>query len=190
MPNKKHYDWNLIQQDYDNGLSYRDIENKYGPTQYTISKAKKRGDLKTRSQQEACLLYFKHHPPHVMGDEARKKTSDRMSKNNPGGKSKWFEINGKRVQGTWELNFAIYCNKNKIEWERCKPWKYLKDGKEKNYTPDFYIPAKDLYIEIKGYWWGNDKEKMDAIISQHPDKKILIIEKEQYKKILEGELVW
>lgn len=71
-------------------------------------------------------------------------------------------------------------NARGIAWERCKPLKYVLDGKTKNYTPDFYLPAFDLYVEIKGRWWGNDRNKMDAVIKQHPDKKFFIIEKEQY----------
>ena len=190
MPHKKHYNWVLIQEDYDKGFTYRDLGKKYGVTQNAISNARKRGELKTRSKSEAGLLHFENNPARVMGEEARKRQSERMSENNPGGKSKWFEINGKKVQGTWELNFAKHCNDHSIKWDRCKPWKYTMDGKVRSYTPDFYIPSKDLYIEIKGRWWGEDRRKMDCVIEQHPDKNILILEKEQYNKLLEGELVW
>ena len=34
------------------------------------------------------------------------------------------------------------------------------------------------------YWWGNDREKMDVVLEQHQDKKIVIIEKELYKEII------
>ena len=66
--------------------------------------------------------------------------------------------------------------------------KYNSD--EKSYTPDFWLEKFDLYLEVKGFWWGNDKAKMQAVISQHPDKKLIIIEKLEYEKILRGELVW
>lgn len=190
MTNKKHYNWKEIQKDYDLGLSYRAISIKYNMSQQSIANARKRGDIVTRSTSEASKLYYKHNPAKKMGIEARKRLSKRMSENNPGGRSKWFEVNGKKVQGTWERNFAIYCNENNIKWDRCKPWKYVLDGKERNYTPDFYITEKDLYIEIKGRWWGNDKRKMEAVIEQHPDKKILILEKEKYQQLMRGELVW
>lgn len=185
-----HYNWKQIQKDYDSGLSYRNLEEKYGVTQNAIANAKKRGVLVTRSRSESMKLHFKTAPANIMGNEARKRQSTKMSEHNPGGKSKWFEIDGKKVQGTWELNFAKYCNKNYIKWQRCKPWKYVLDGKEKSYTPDFYLPDKDLYVEIKGRWWGNDKQKMDSVITQHPDKKILILEKEKYQQLMRGELVW
>lgn len=128
--------------------------------------------------------------PSKMSKEKLEILSKRMSENNPGGKSKWYEVSGKKVQGKWERNFALYCNENNIKWERCKPWKYIRDKKIKNYTPDFYLPEKDLFIEIKGYWWGNDKEKMELVIEQHKDKNIIILQKEEMKKLMMGELVW
>jgi hypothetical protein len=190
MPISEKYNWVEIQKDYTNGLSYRGIAKKYGMTQQTIANAKKRGDIVTRTISEGGKLYFKNNPPRIPTEAARKATSERMSANNPGGKSKWFEVNGKKVQGTWERNFALYCNSQGIGWDRCSPWKYEIDGKIKSYTPDFYIPSKNLYIEIKGRWWGDDRRKMDCVIEQHPEKNVLILEKELYRKLLRGELVW
>ena len=183
MPHKKHYDWVEIQKDYDAGLSFRGLQKKYGLAFNSLVNAKNRGDLITRTKSEAQKHRIEEHGPTVMGKDARQRLSERMSQHNPGGKSKWFEVNGKKVQGTWERTFAIYCNENNIVWDRCKPWKYVLDGKTKSYTPDFYLPAFGLYVELKGRWWGNDRAKMDAVIEQHPDKKIFIIEKEQYNDL-------
>jgi hypothetical protein len=180
---KKIFDWANIQKDYDSGLSYRQIAKKHYISQMTLASAKKKGRFATRTPSEAKRNYDKNNPPAPMSLEARERQSIRMSTHNPGGKSKWFEVNGKKVQGTWERTFALYCNENNIVWDRCKPWKYVLNGKTKRYTPDFYLPAYDIYIEIKGRWWGNDREKMDAVIEQHPDKKIFIIEKEQYNDL-------
>lgn len=190
MAYKKHYDWKEIQKDYDTGMTYRSLRDKYGVTYNSISNAKKRGELVTRTLSEAGKLYFMHNPARSPGEEARLRTSIRMSANNPGGRSKWFTVDSKKCQGTWERDFALYCNEQGIEWDRCKPWKYIMDDKVKSYTPDFYIPSKDLFIEIKGRWWGDDRRKMDCVIAQHPDKKILILEKENYQQLMRGELVW
>jgi hypothetical protein len=111
-----------------------------------------------------------------MGEEARIRTSKRMTKHNPGGKCKWYEVNGIKVQGRWERDFAIYLNTQTIRWQRPKYLKYVKEGTVRRYTPDFYLPDKNLYIEIKGRWWGDDRNKMNLVISQHQDKKFLIIE--------------
>ena len=171
-------------------MSYRDVSKKYKISQLKIANAKKAGLLSTRNISEAMTLFIKNNGPSVMGDDAKERLSKRMSAHNPGGKCKWYKISGTKVQGKWELNFAIYCNYNDIKWRRCKPWKYIIDGKEKRYTPDFYIPDKKLYIEIKGRWWGNDKQKMQCVKEQHPEKNILILEKEKFDKLMEGELVW
>lgn len=31
------------------------------------------------------------------------------------------------------------------------------------------------HIEIKGFWWGDDLEKMECIREQHKDKKLVVI---------------
>ncbi len=132
--------------------------------------------------------------PTKMGIEARKKLSIEQSLKNRGGKCKWFEYKGQKLQGTWELNIVKKLDEMNIDWYKPKiskdVWSYELDGQQKSYTPDLYLKEQNIYLEIKGYWWGDDKRKMEAVKQQHPDKKILIIEKEEYTKIMRGELVW
>lgn len=115
----------------------------------------------------------------IMGEKARKELSERQALNNSGGKSKWFEINGQKVQGTYELLFAQKLEEQNIIWEKVKTnnriFKYKIGEKEKSYAPDFYLPELDLFIEIKGFWWGNDEEKMLTIKEQHLDKRLIVI---------------
>lgn len=130
--------------------------------------------------------------PNVMGIQARKNLSEQQSLRNRGGKSKWFEVNGIKLQGTWERNLALKFIELGIKW--IKPttnndvWKYKQDNKEKSYAPDFYLPDLNIWLEVKGYWWGRDKEKMDIIMKTYPHRKIIILEKEQYEKILKNDL--
>jgi len=132
--------------------------------------------------------------PNKMGIEARKTLSVQQSLKNRGGKSKWFNYNGQNLQGTWELNVAKKLDELGILWYKPKVnkdvWPYIINGIEKSYTPDLYLITYNVYLEIKGYWWGNDKQKMAAIFEQYPDKKIVVIEKLQYDKLMQGELVW
>ncbi len=131
--------------------------------------------------------------PRKMSDSNKEKLSIRQSLKNTGGKCKWFEYNGQYVQGTWELNIVKKLDELNIKWYRPKHKsdiiEYKIDGKIKKYTPDLFLIEENIYIEIKGYWWGDDKKKMEAVISQNKNKKI-IIEKNEYEKILRGELVW
>lgn len=124
------------------------------------------------------------------GEDARKRLSAAQSLKNRGGKCKWFDVDGVKVQGTWERDLAKTFNLYNIKWIKPHCRKdillYLMDGKERAYTPDFYLPEFDLLLELKGYWWGRDKEKMECVFNQHPTKKILIIEKIEYKKMLSG----
>lgn len=126
--------------------------------------------------------------------EVRRLISQRMSANNKGGRCKWFEVSGQKVQGTWERNVAIKLNELGIKWEKLKTnrhtFDYLMDDKIRSYTPDFYLPDSNVYLEIKGRWWARDKEKMDIVMKTYPDKNIIIVEKHDYEKILRGELVW
>lgn len=126
--------------------------------------------------------------------ETRKRISEKLSINNKGGRSKWYTVADQSVQGTWERNIALKLEEMQIRWTKLKTnrdtLEYVMDGKTRSYTPDFYLEDYDVYLEIKGYWWGNDKEKMRIVLSTHTDKNICVVEKEQYDKILRGELVW
>jgi hypothetical protein len=121
----------------------------------------------------------------------RKRLSALMSLKNRGGKSKWYEVSGQKLQGTWERNLAIKFNELGIKW--IKPtktthiWKYKRRGKIKSYTPDFYLPGRRIWLEVKGFWWGSDKAKMRAIKRAYPRRKLLIIEKAKYELILKAE---
>jgi len=127
-------------------------------------------------------------------EENKRKTSIRMSLKNPGGKSKWYEVAGQKVQGRWERDIALKLEELGIRWYKPKVhrdvWLYNLNDKTKSYTPDIYLIDLNIYLEIKGYWWGNDREKMNAVLEQHADKKLLIIEKHEYENIKQGILPW
>lgn len=126
--------------------------------------------------------------------ETKQSISRKMSVNNKGGRSKWYDVNGQSVQGTWERDIATKLTELGIVWLKLKTNKhtltYNMDGKQRSYTPDFYLPLYDIYLEIKGFWWGRDKEKMEAVQSTHKDIRICVVEREQFDKIMQGELVW
>ena len=58
---------------------------------------------------------------------------------------------------------------------------YDKEGKKHLYTPDFYCPNLNKYFEIKGYWWGNDRYKMDKVIERNSNIMFEIVEKKELK---------
>jgi hypothetical protein len=149
-----------------------------GLSKETDSRIQKQGDSisKTLRQKVETGTFI----PCKMGIAARQRLSEKQSLHNSGGKSKWYEVAGQKVQGTYEKRFAEALEQEKIKWCKVKThnhiFKYVLESKIRSYAPDFYLPEYNLYIEIKGFWWGTDKDKMKAVIEQHKDKKILIID--------------
>lgn len=84
-------------------------------------------------------------------------------------------------KSSWEYNFAKYLDDRKILWfyENAK----FKLSNNKNYTPDFYIPNKNKYYEIKGYWREKSKHKYDLFKKEYPNIKIVLIEKKFYERL-------
>lgn len=103
----------------------------------------------------------------------------KLSKNNKGGRCKWFDVvNNKaqkfKVQGTWEKDFIKFLNTLDDDWikigigDKDHSFKWKDDnGIIHYYTPDFWSPKLKKYFEIKGYWWGKDKQKMKLVLEQN-----------------------
>jgi hypothetical protein len=80
--------------------------------------------------------------------------------------------NGVDLHGSWEVAYAKYLDLNNIKWMRCREsFSYVFDGKERKYTPDFYLIETDVYIEIKGYKTEKDVAKWN----QFPKHRKLIV---------------
>lgn len=184
MPHKKKYDWKIIQADYDSGLTLRELRERHGVQMQALNKARVRGDLVTRNGSEALQKQVERHGRRLvtpMGQEARARLSIEQTIRNRGGRCRWFEVSGQRVQGTWERDLALKLDQSGIAWVKCaKSILYHMDGKDRRYTPDFYLPEFDLYVELKGFWWGDDRRKMAAVFQQHPDLRLIVVEKEDF----------
>ena len=160
-----------------------------GLTKETDSRVKKNADAVSVTIKD--LVKNGLWVPNKMGPDAIKQLSIRQSIKNSGGKCKWYEVDNQKVQGTWERDLALLMSHLNIKWEKLKCNKdviiYFMDGKEHSYTPDFYLPDHDLYMEVKGYWWGDDKRKMELVFNQNPDfaKKCIVIKKQAFYILLE-----
>ena len=120
--------------------------------------------------------------------ETKQRISEKLSVNNKGGRAKWYDVAGQRVQGTWERDIATKFEHLGIQWIKLKTnkdtLKYKMDGKVRSYTPDFYLPDYNMYVEVKGFWWGNDKEKMRIVLETYPNKHIVVVERDEYEEIM------
>lgn len=85
-------------------------------------------------------------------------------------------------RSSWESNFARFLNYKNIKWEYEPKHFKLYDGR--TYTPDFLLIKENKYIEIKGYWRDDAREKFDLFKEQYPEVVIELIETKKYKQII------
>lgn len=100
-------------------------------------------------------------------------------------KTKWHiyeHSNGNeyRVQGTWELAFIEWLDKNNLTFECHKgriPYTD-DDGIERSYYPDFFVYEWNAYVDPKAdHWYRKQYRKFELLKEQHPDKEIRILNK-------------
>jgi len=85
------------------------------------------------------------------------------------------------LHGTWELKYAQYLDGKNIIWIRNKDsFVYVFEDKERRYTPDFYLPETDEYIEIKGYKTDKDIQKW---IQFPKHRKLIILMKDELQNL-------
>jgi hypothetical protein len=88
-----------------------------------------------------------------------------------------------KVDGTWEIEVAKYLDRIGVKWKRNKNrFAYTYEGKERFYTPDFYIEDIDSYLEVKGFETDKDRSKWNQF-----NHKLLIWKKQEIKAIKNGD---
>jgi hypothetical protein len=95
-------------------------------------------------------------------------------------KPTWGEYNKIWFRSNWEILYAKYLDNNNIGW-LYEPKTF--DLKTTTYTPDFYLPEKDLYIEIKGYFSDLAKAKINKFKKMYKNIKLEILTKPELQKI-------
>jgi hypothetical protein len=130
-------------------------------------------------------------PKKQISEEQKRKLSETMKKRiseNPElfmggnrGRVCQIEVDGIRLHGKWELIFYMWAKNLGIVILRTpKGFPYMWNG-ERTYYPDFYIPAHNIYVEIKGY----EKERDRAKWNQFPER-LLVVKRSQIEKIKKG----
>jgi len=92
-------------------------------------------------------------------------------------RTKWYtnirSFDNKEIifEGTWELCTALFFESVSIKYlvhGEFDPIVYkLPDGTIHRYVPDFYLPEKNLYVEIKGRYLDSAKIKMTLVLKQN-----------------------
>ncbi len=122
---------------------------------------------------EANRVWFENMTPNER-DEYGKKVSNGLknSDKNIGGvregANKWrgcFYFNEHEdkevsLDSNWEKKFVEYLDDEDIVWKRnTKKYDYKFEGQKRKYIPDFYLPNKEEFVEIKGFEREKDKAK-------------------------------
>lgn len=106
------------------------------------------------------------------------------------GKCKWYKFTKTdgticNLQGTWELAYANWLDKNNISFFAHKGRiSYLdEEGKVRSYYPDFYLPDTDEYVDIKNhYHYSLNEGKWKKILDSNPKLKIVLLFEEDLKE--------
>lgn len=88
-------------------------------------------------------------------------------------------------RSNFELNLARALAERGVTYEY-ESTKLTYVPKPRTYTPDFYIPETDVYIEAKGHLDKGDRMKMLLIKEQHPDLDIRFVFLRAQNKIYKG----
>lgn len=84
------------------------------------------------------------------------------------------------MRSSWEIKYAKYLDSKNIVWK----YEFKRfDLGNTTYTPDFYLPETNEYIEIKGWWRGNSKLKFDIFLKLYKDVKITLLMQKDLKKM-------
>jgi hypothetical protein len=169
-----------------------DVRNgkKIGKNQYIL--AKEKGE-KWEMSKESIEKFKKSMTGKSVSSLTKEKLSLSRSKiieelGNGGFKNiKWYKIYNIEkeefiVRGTWELKIANLLNDNNIKWIRKIYLKYNDNEIIRTYTPDFYLPGFNKYIEVKGYFSEKDKRKIKLVLEKNKID-LLIIDKNLIKDL-------
>ncbi len=66
-----------------------------------------------------------------------------------------------------------------ILWEyETQTFPIIIDNKKTSYTPDFYLPETDMFIEIKGWMRTRDQKKINKTVEQYNINLIILYRKD------------
>ena len=79
----------------------------------------------------------------------------------------------------WEANIARLFNYLDIKWvHQPKTFNLV----SQNYTPDFYLPDHNIYVEVKNFLWKYSKIRDSKFRKLYPDIKLALLLKKDYLK--------
>jgi hypothetical protein len=106
------------------------------------------------------------------------------------GKSK-TDVSPQRLKRTIRFRSKFEISVAKTLADRGIPFEYESKKivflpKPRTYTPDFYLPHNDIYIEVKGHLDKGDRVKMVLVKEQNPELDIRFVFMNARNKIYKG----
>ena len=86
---------------------------------------------------------------------------------------KKFSYKGIYMKSSYEVIFAQWLTQYKIKW-KYEPKRF--DLPKSTYTPDFYIPKVNIWVETKGYHSKLFWNKLIAFHKTYPSERIIIVD--------------
>jgi DNA-directed RNA polymerase subunit RPC12/RpoP len=84
-----------------------------------------------------------------------------------------------KFRSGWEASFAQWCDSSGIKWKyESKTF----DLGNTTYTPDFYLPEFDCYIEIKGWMRSYARNKINLFIKRYKKINYKIFSKKELQE--------
>jgi len=130
-----------------------------------INKNKSFDNETRRKMSESRKRLFATHP-------------DRVYTNANGGKR--TDLNNIYFRSNWEANYARILNNLQIDWQYEASSFLLSNGKY--YIPDFKL-SENKYVELKGWWDNDSKEKIKLFLAEYPSVELEIINEDSYKSL-------
>lgn len=120
----------------------------------------KESDLRVKNASVSLSKSIKGRPGHPQSDETKQKLREVAIRNGLGGfnmRNKGILYKNVKLDSSFELAVAKELDANDIKWQRCPRFLYVDlNGVEHTYTPDFYLPDFDVYIDPKNDYLINN----------------------------------
>ena len=113
---------------------------------------------------------------HLYGVHKFGKESSRWGKSVP--VTKRISYKGIWMRSSWEIKIAKWLDRHNIKWLYESKRFELKD---RTYAPDFYLPKKNIYWEVKGWFRKKDQETVRQFRQLYPNENLLVLTEPIYK---------
>lgn len=95
------------------------------------------------------------------------------------------DLGGSFFRSAWEANVARWLTFHGRKWlyEPKTFWFETVRRGARSYTPDFFLPDENRYIEVKGWMDAKSRTKLKRMAKYFPDVQIEVIDAKRYREI-------